>query len=171
MVGHRHSAAAQRANWTEGDFSEIATISIASDDLEATRRFYGETLGLKALSDVKPEPGFIEGVSRLTGTPQGGGVHWISYAHPEDTSGKILMLHFAGAGGKRLTGRMRPGHLGFSLLSHRAADPKAAAQKTADAGFAVFTPPTVVEIAGQRREIVIIQGPNEELLELVGDPL
>ncbi len=82
---------------------------------------------------------------------------------------KILVVHFFERAGKRLTGRMRPGHLGFSLLSHTTPKVDIVAARALAAGFEVFTPPCVAEIDGETRELVILKGPNEELLELVGD--
>jgi catechol 2,3-dioxygenase-like lactoylglutathione lyase family enzyme len=169
MVGHVHAANVMRQSWTSGEFSEVATISVVTGDLDASRRFYGDLLGMTAIDDLESDPAFRDNVSRLTGTPQGSRIHWMLFAQPGEPSGKILVVHFFERTGKRLTGRMRPGHLGFSLLSHTTPKVDVAAARAVAAGFDVFTPSCVAEIDGETRELVILKGPNEELLELVGD--
>jgi catechol 2,3-dioxygenase-like lactoylglutathione lyase family enzyme len=48
MVGHRHPKRAQRAIPPPGRTSEVATVSVIAADLDATRRFYVDGLGLRA---------------------------------------------------------------------------------------------------------------------------
>lgn len=165
MVGHRHGPEQRRA--TDVPFSEVATISVVGGDVAATRRFYGETLGLRALIDTETAPEYLELANQLTGTPRGTPIHWLLYAEPGEPSGRILVVSFGGAPGSRLVGRMRPGHLGFSLLTHFAPDLDALHATLRSAGAAVPLLPTKVEWNGGRRRIMLAGGPNEELFEFV----
>ena len=165
MVGHRHGADEMRAQ--DAPFSEVATISVVGADVAQTRRFYGEVLGLEALVDTETTPAFLERVNELTGTPPGTSIHWLLYAERGEPSGKILVVLFGGAPGKRLAGRMRPGHLGFSLMTHFCADLDALAARLDAAGVAVVTPPVRIEWHGAPRRILLARGPNEELFEFV----
>jgi catechol 2,3-dioxygenase-like lactoylglutathione lyase family enzyme len=167
MVGHVHPDTDLRSSWTEGDFSEIATVSISSGDLAETRRFYVDTLGLTQGMDKESGDDHREGVAKLTGTPQGGRINFSMFFEAGEPSGKILVLHFFGSPSKRLTGRMKPGNLGFSLLTHRVSDIAALHDRVVAAGYAVPTPPTTVDIDGEERRMMLVIGPNEEMLELV----
>jgi catechol 2,3-dioxygenase-like lactoylglutathione lyase family enzyme len=165
MVGHRHGPDQMRR--LEAPFSEVATVSVVGGDPVATRRFYGEALGLRALIDVETAPEFLALANELTGTPRGTPIHWLLYAEPGEPSGKILVLHFGGAPGKRLAGRMRPGHLGFSLMTQFAPDLDALARGLRSAGAPIMTPPVVVPWGEGTRRIMLVHGPNEELFEFV----
>ncbi len=167
MVGHVHPATDLRGSWTEGDFSEVATISIASGDLDASRRFYVDTLGLQEGMNQETGEDHREGVASLTGTPQGGRINFLMFSQPGEPSGKILVLHFFDSPAKRLTGRMRPGNLGFSLMTHTVADLDALHERLMDGGYEVFAPPTTVELNGATRRVLLARGPNEEMLEFV----
>ncbi len=61
---------------------------------------------------------------------------------------------------------MRPGNLGFCLLTHLTKDVDAAAASVARHGFEVVAAPADVVVGGQPRRIALVRGPNEELLEL-----
>jgi len=165
MVGHRHGPDQMRP--LDAPFSEVATVSVVGSQVEATRGFYEDVLGLRAITDTDTAPEFLDRVNELTGTPKGTGIHWLLYAEPGQPSGKILVVVFGGAPGKRLEGRMRPGHLGFSLLTHFAPDLDVLEARLRRAGFAVPTPPTSVEWRGGTRRIMLAGGPNEELFEFV----
>lgn len=165
MVGHRHGPDQMRR--VEAPFSEVATVSVVGGDPAATRRFYGGVLGLRALIDVETAPEFLDLANELTGTPRGTPIHWVLYAEPGEPSGKILVLHFGGAPGKRLAGRMRPGHLGFSSMTHFSPDLDALERALRAAGAPVMTPPVVVPWADHPRRIMLAHGPNEELFEFV----
>jgi len=167
MVGHVHPATDLRASWTEGDFSEVATISIVSGDLNASRHFYGQTLGLKQGLDNETGAEDRAGVASLTGTPQGGRINFLMFSQEDEPSGKVLVLHFFDSTGKRLTGRMRPGHLGFSLMTHSVSDIDALHARLVEGGYEVVQPPTQVDLNGEPRRIMLARGPNEEMLEFV----
>ena len=102
-----------------------------------------------------------------TGTPPGTPIKWLLYGGEGEPSGKILVVHFGDGLGARLTGRMRPGHLGFSLMRHRADDLDALKARIVDGGFAITLEPTEVDVNGRSERIMLAAGPNEELFEFV----
>jgi catechol 2,3-dioxygenase-like lactoylglutathione lyase family enzyme len=165
MVGHRHGPDQMRR--VEAPFSEVATVSVVGGEPAATRRFYGGALGMRALLDTWTAPEFLDLANELTGTPRGTPIHWLLYAEPGEPSGKILVVHFAGAAGRRLAGRMRPGHLGFSLMTQFAPDLDALERELRAAGGRIMTPPVEVPWHGGTRRIMLAHGPNEELFEFV----
>jgi catechol 2,3-dioxygenase-like lactoylglutathione lyase family enzyme len=169
MVGHRHDPAEMRYDPSHGPFGEVATISIVAGDLGRSRLFYGDILGLQAVTDTASQGESTEKANALTGVPKGTGIHWLLYRQddPGEPSGKILLLHFGAASTGRLTGRMRPGHLGFSLLTHTAPDLGALHAALVANGFAILSPPAEVEINGQTRRVMLAEGPNEDLYEFV----
>lgn len=166
MVGHVHPPSAMRSGAPHGAFSEVATISIVAGDPDVSRRFYGDALEMVVQQETRTLPDDQDKVNELTGTPPGTRIHWLIYTSAGEPSGKILLVHFFECSGKRLAGRMRPGNLGFSLLTHLTANVDAAAARVAVHGFEVVTPPVTVIVAGETRRIALVRGPNEELLEL-----
>lgn len=167
MVGHDHRATSLRPGSPEGEFSEIATCSVIAGDLDASRRFYGETLGLVAVNDAETGEAFQDLVCDLVDAPRGTRVHFLLYAQPGEASGKILLIHFFERTGRRLTGRMRPGNLGFSLFSHETDDIDALEQALLSSGATIETRPMDVDVAGQMCRIMLAKGPNEEMFEFV----
>lgn len=164
MVGHLHASSSLREEAKQEPFSEVATISIVAGDLEQTRAFYEGALGLVPLTDAETPDEYRDLVDELTGVPQGTRVHFLLYAQKNEPSGKILLVHFFDQTGKRLTGRMRPGHLGFSLLTHDVEDIDALQQRLVAAGASIVTPPTLIEDESPYK-MMLAQGPNEELFE------
>jgi len=167
MVGHRHPATQIRALPAGVNFSEVATISVVGADVAATRRFYEGVLGLTALTNTETAEEFRALANKLTGVPPDTRTHWLLYAAPGEPSGKILVVTFTPSQGKRLTGRMRPGRLGFSLLTHRADDLDSLRASLERDGRAILTPPTIVDWNGERRRVMLAEGPNEELFEFI----
>ena len=167
MVGHRHDADQLRPGSPDGPFSEVATVSVVGDAIDATRAFYEGVLGLNLVIDESTQEEFLEGVNRLTGTPPGTQIRWLLYAGRGEPSGKILVVHFIGANAARLTGRMRPAHLGFSLLTHYSRDLDALESRLRTGGYRVETPPTVVDMAGTQTRLMLAIGPNEEMFEFI----
>jgi len=165
MVGHRHYPTSLRAGSPDGPFSEIPTISIVAGDLTRTRAFYSGVLGLKAVTDAETPEAYRSLVNNLTGTPQGTRIHFLLYADPPEASGKILCVHFFNRTGKRLTGRMKPGHLGFSLLTHDAKNLDELHQKLRVFGAEIVTPPTLITEDGKPYKMMLAKGPNEEMFE------
>lgn len=165
MVGHVHPPTDLRPSWTEGDFSEVATISLVTGDMAQARHFYVDTLGLDESADLETPAEDQAGVAALTGTP-GGGVNWKIFKAAGEPSGKILVLDFSQKG-KRLTGRMKPGNLGFSMLSHEVDDIAGLHERLREGGYDIVTVPTQAEVAGSLRTVMLAKGPNEEMLEFV----
>jgi catechol 2,3-dioxygenase-like lactoylglutathione lyase family enzyme len=165
MVGHRHTSWELRPGCLGGPYSEIATISVVTGDLEATRAFYEDTLGLVRLVDDETGAEHRNSVNDLTGVPADTRIHFRVYAERGEPSGKILVVHFFERTGVALTGRMRPGRLGFSLMTHAVTDLDALHAKLVAGGYSVFTPPTRVRTASGERRVLLAEGPNEELFE------
>ena len=163
MVGHQHPPTSLRAGSPDGPYSEIATISVIMGDIKQTRQFYGETLGLNPVLDDETPDEYRELVNDLTGTPKGTRLHFLMYTKEGEPSGKILLLHFFDATGKRLTGRMQPGNLGFSMLIHET-DELDALHGRLNSG-AVVTPPTLIRDPDGDYRVMLARGPNEELFE------
>jgi len=165
MVGHRHFPTSMRAGSPDGPFSEIPTISIVAGDLMRTRAFYSGVLGLTAVGDAETPEAYRNMVNKLTGTPDGTRIHFLLYGDPPEASGKILCVHFFNRTGKRLTGRMKPGHLGFSLLTHDASNLDDLHQKLRVFGSEIVTPPTLITDDGKPYKLMMAKGPNEEMFE------
>lgn len=167
MVGHRHSDAELRPGCLTGPYSEIATISIVSGDLEASRAFYEGVLGMALIVDAETGQSHRDSVNDLTGVPPDTRVHFKVYAEHGEASGKVLIVHFYERTGRRLVDRMRPGRLGFSLMSHACDDLDTLAQRLGAGGFAVVAPPTLVRTDHDERRVLLARGPDEELLEFI----
>jgi catechol 2,3-dioxygenase-like lactoylglutathione lyase family enzyme len=167
MVGHRHAADQLRPGSPAGPFSEVATVSIVGADPDDTRRFYSGALGLRAVVDTETPEAFRDRVCELTGVPKGSRIHWLLYAAPGEASGKILVIHFGAATGRRLRDRMRPGHLGFSLLTHYVSDLDELLERLQRVGAAIVQSPTEVRWGDASRRLMLVRGPNEELFEFV----
>jgi len=170
MVGHRHTTWELRPGCLSGPYSEIATISVVTGDLEATRAFYEDTLGLVRLVDDETGAEHRDSVNDLTGVPPNTRIHFRVYAERGEASGKILLVHFFERTGKALKGRMRLGKLGFSLMSHATGDLDALHAKLLAGGYAVFAPPTLVRSDAGERRVLLVEGPNEELFEFFEEP-
>jgi catechol 2,3-dioxygenase-like lactoylglutathione lyase family enzyme len=165
MVGHRHAPTSMRKGSPHGPFSEIPTISIVAGDIEETLGFYGELLGLDTLTDAETPDEYRELVNDLTGTPKGTRIHFLMFGKKPEASGKILCVHFFDRTGKRLTGRMKPGHLGFSLLTHDSDDVVDLYERLQAFGVEIITPPTRIDDDGTPYLMMMVKGPNEEMLE------
>lgn len=167
MIGHRHSPDQMRALPDGINVSEVPTVSIVGGPLEATRAFYRDLLGMKTFVDVATAPEFLPLANALTGTPPGTPIHWLLYGAEGEPSGKILIVHFFHATGRRLVGRMHPGHLGFGLLTHRVDDLDGLIERLRGAGVRIACPPTFVDCGDRRERVALVHGPNEELFEFV----
>lgn len=169
MVGHRHPASQMRPGAPHGDYSEVPTISVVAGDLERTRRFYGECLGLTAAQDDETPAAFRDKVNQLVGIPAGSRVRFLLYQDPVEPSGKILLVHFGGASQRRLTGRMHPSRLGVALYTHGCGDLDALAARVARDGVAAGASVVAGPHAAAGRRILLVRGPNEELFEFEQD--
>ena len=165
MVGHVHAETSMRPGSPDGPFSEIPTISVVAGDLDETRRFYAEGLGLVAVGDDETPDEYRDKVDDLTGVPHGTRVHFLLWADEGEASGKILCVHFFEQTGKRLTGRMKPGKLGFSLLTHDTDDIAALHERLSGMGYDIVQPPTEINGDGDTYEMMLVLGPNEEMFE------
>ena len=167
MVGHVHGPEMMRPDLRPDPFSEVATVSVIGGATDRTRDFSEGILGLVPIVAEDTGADDLARANELTGVPEGTGISWIVYGASNEASGKILVLNFGGSEGKRLSGRMRPGHLGFSLITHRTEDIDALYRKLVDGGWAVMTAPTEVEANGTTSRRLLAHGPNEELFEIV----
>jgi len=165
MVGHVHATTSMRLGSPDGPFSEIPTISVVAGDLYDTRRFYGEGLGLIAVGDDETPDEYRNKVNDLTGVPHGTRVHFLLWADEGEASGKILCVHFFDRTGKRLMGRMKPGKLGFSLLTHDTDNIDEMHRRLSDMGYEIFKPPTLIKGDGDAYRMMLVKGPNEEMFE------
>jgi catechol 2,3-dioxygenase-like lactoylglutathione lyase family enzyme len=165
MVGHSHRPTSLRPGSPDGPFSEIATVSVICADLPASRRFYEQGLGLTAVNDAETPAQYRDLVCDLVDVPHGTRVHAVSYAEPGEPSGKVLLIHFPDAPGRRLHGRMRPGNLGFSLMSLRVDGLAAAVEQAVAAGGVPLGPPRDYTLGGARYRSARLVGPNEEMYE------
>jgi catechol 2,3-dioxygenase-like lactoylglutathione lyase family enzyme len=168
MVGHSQDPRLMRQAVAAGQFSEIATVSVVTADLEASRRFYGECLGLLSDFDAEVPPEFRDPVCRLTGIPPATRIHFIAYRDSEQPSGKFLLVHFFDATGAQLAHPMAPGQLGISLFSLRCDDLDTLETRVREMQFEIVTRPTHVALGdGAPARVMLARGPNNELLELV----
>jgi catechol 2,3-dioxygenase-like lactoylglutathione lyase family enzyme len=165
QVGHRHPSTSLRAGSPDGPFSELATASVICGDLGKTRDFYGRTLGLVAVNDAETPDQYRDLVDDLVDAPRGTRVHFLLYAEPGEASGKILLLHFFGANAKRLTDRMQPGNLGFSLFSHEVGNIDELHSRLVGEESQIVLEPTEVITPTGKRSIMLVRGPNEEMFE------
>ncbi len=167
MVGHKHGPTSMRGGSPDGPFSEIPTISVVAGDLAKTRAFYEGVLQMTATTDSETGDAYRDLVDDLTGVPRGTRVHFLMYTQKGEASGKILLVHFFDRTGKRLAGRMKPGNLGFSLLTHDTDDINALYTRLRAVGADIPTPPTLIEGDGAPYRIMLAKGPNEEMFEFV----
>jgi catechol 2,3-dioxygenase-like lactoylglutathione lyase family enzyme len=165
MVGHFHAETSMRSGSPDGPFSEIPTISVVAGDLDETRRFYKEGLGLVAVADDETGDEYRNKVDDLTGVPHGTRVHFLLWADEGEASGKILCVHFFDRTGKRLTDRMKPGKLGFSLLTHDTDDLDALHERLGSMGYEIVQPPVDIKGDGDPYRMMMVRGPNEEMFE------
>lgn len=162
MIGHRHPPESMRELPGGVRFSEIATTSVVCADPEAARRLYCDALGMEPGTDAWVPEENLDLARRLTGVATASAMHFLVLAAPGEPSGKLLFVHFAGAPGKRLTGRMRPGKLGVNLFSYAASDLDATLEKACETGGTLLRGPTQVD----ETRVALLLGANEELLEL-----
>lgn len=167
MVGHRHSKAELRDGCLEGPYSEIATISIVSDSLERSRAFYEEVLGLTPIVDAETDVEYQSAVNALTGVLPNTRIHFCLYAKRGEPSGKVLIVHFHDRKGVRLTDRMRPGNLGFSLMTHTTDSLEELRSRLIRGGYQIVTEPMEIMDGAGARRLMLAKGPNEELFEFV----
>jgi len=169
MVGHAHVPGARRFAPAAGRFSEVATLSVVTADLDASRRFYEEALGyVHESTDVELRGQHRDAACRLFGVPEGTRVHFALYRERRQASGKVVLVHFYDRTTGPLAHPMRPGHLGISLISCRCPNLDALSARFGRAGGHVES---VIQHAavdeGVPCRVMLVRGPNGELFEFV----
>jgi len=169
MVGHRHPRRAQRTAPPAGRTSEVATVSVVVANLDATRRFYVDGLGLSA-DDIDDELAGDERrrVCRLFGVPEDCRVSLALFRDPAQPSGKVLGVHFHEHTTRELANPMRPGNIGVNLFSTRCANLEALRDRLQGAGLAGHLPILHVALGdGMPARVMLARGPNGELFEFI----
>jgi catechol 2,3-dioxygenase-like lactoylglutathione lyase family enzyme len=161
MIGHRHNPSSMRAGTPHGKYSEVPTISVISGDLNATRRFYGDLLGLTAMVDAEVAPEYRDLACTLVGIPAGSRLHYLMYQDPKEPSGKILLVHFFALSTTRIAGRMHPSNLGVGLYTHDCPNLNQLTAQLRGGDAAIEAEATRVD--GER--LMLVRGPNGELFE------
>lgn len=163
MVGHTHGSDAMRAAGETGPFSEIATVSVVCGDPRRSTCFYRDVLGLESRIQAYVQDEYQDLVCTLTGAPPGTRMFFQLFGAPGQPSGKVLLVHFEDTHAKRLTQRMRPGNLGFCMMSFAVSDLEEAASKAAALSLEILSGPVAT---ADGRQTMLIRGPNEECVEL-----
>ena len=172
MVGHSHPAGARRFAPAAGQFSEVATLSVITADLDASRRFYEEALGfVHEATDVELRGEHRDAACRLFGVPEGTRLHIALYRERHQASGKVVLVHFYDRTTGRLRHPMRPGQLGIALASCRCDSLDSLSARLGRAGGQVVS---VIQHAavddGTPCRIMLVRGPNGELFEFLERP-
>lgn len=171
MVNHSQDSRLMRQPVAAGRFSEISTVSIVTADLDASRRFYGECLGLLADLDAEVPPEFRDVVCRLAGVPAATRIHLLAYRDAGQPSGKVLLVHFFDVSSAPLAHPMAPGQFGVNLFSLRCDDLDALEPRLREMQVEIATRPTHVALGdGAPARIMLVRGPSNELLELIERP-
>jgi hypothetical protein len=113
--------------------------------------------------DAEAPREYVDHVCKLTGAPVGTRIHWLLYQDPAEPSGKLLLVHFIAARGKRLSRRMHPSRLGAALFTHTTRDMGNLYARLVGAGARIELPPTRIDDDICMR----VRGPNEELFEFI----
>lgn len=163
MVGHTHTSDSMRPISRSGPFSEVATVSVVCGDPKQSRQFYEGVLGLESRIQAYVEEQHQDLVCRLTGAPSGTRMYFQLYGAAGEPSGKVLLVHFENTGAKRLTQRMRPGNLGFSMMSFAADDLAGVVSRARAMGLDILSGPAAT---AADRQTLLIRGPNEECVEV-----
>lgn len=169
MVGHHHPKRAQRTVPPPGRTSEVATVSVIVSDLDATRRFYVDGLGLAADGvDDEMHGEDRARVCRLLGAPEDSRVSLVLFRDPAQPSGKVLAVHFHDRTTARLAHPMRPGNVGVSLFSSRCPNLEALRERLQAGGVTEHLPISHVALGdGNPARVMFARGPNGELFEFV----
>ena len=161
MVAWRHPEAFRR-EWD--GVSEVATTSVVCGDLDDSRYFYSEVLGLTKFTDDEVADEYRELADTLTGVPSGTRVRLTLYGAEGEPSGKLLLVHFYEASVRRLDGRMRPDHLGVAMFTHTTGDIEGIHRRVKASGNSVLAAPT--EVPEYEGRVMVATGPNDELFEI-----
>ncbi len=151
-----------RPDLPKGTYGEIASLSVVSALPMDSARFYGDLLQIPKTLDREASPRIARAVATLNGFPPETRVHWQMYVEENQPSAKMALVHYPGNAGKRLTGRMRPGRIGICLYSFERSDLDTLTRHAREMEFAVDVLPTQTDWG----RLVLIRGPNEELIEV-----
>lgn len=169
MVGHAHEAGARRFAPAAGCFSEVATVSVITADLDASRRFYEEALGwVHERTDIELRGTHRDAACRLFGVPEGTRVHFAMYRERRQPSGKVVLVHFYDRTTGPLRHAMKPGQLGLALFTCRCENLDVLSARLGRAGGQVVSVIQHVAVdAGEPCREMLVRGPNGELFELI----
>jgi catechol 2,3-dioxygenase-like lactoylglutathione lyase family enzyme len=169
MVGHRHASGSRRLDPAPCRFSEVATVSIITHDLDTSRRFYEEALGyVHESTDIEVRGEHRGAACRLLGVPEGTRVHFAMYRERRLPSGKVVLIHFYDRTTPPLARPMRPGQLGLALLTCRCTSLDGLAERLGRAGGQVESVIQHVAVdVGVPCRVMLVRGPNGELFEFV----
>lgn len=165
MRGFGHPVALERP--TGAAFSEIATVSIVTCDLDAGRRFYGGILGLTVLNDAATSDEHVDLVAALTGMPRGTPSHLLLFGRPDESSGKVLLVRF-GHQDRRIPPRpISPPRYGISLIGFHSPELIGLRERLHAGGFQPSLP-FPLAAAPNGLAAFLVAGPSGELLEIRG---
>ena len=169
MVGHAHQSGARRFEPAAGRFSEVATVSIVTADLDASRRFYEEALGyVHERTDIELRGEHRDAACRLFGVSAGTRVHFAMYRERRQPSGKVVLVHFYDRTSGPLAHPMRPGQLGLTLFTCRCSSLEALSGRFGRAGGQVESVIQHVAVDhGQPCRVMLVRGPSGELFEFL----
>lgn len=169
MVGHAHSSGKRRFAPAAGAFSEVATVSVVSAHLDASRRFYEEALGyVHEDTDVELRGAQRDAACNVFGVPEGTRIHFAMYRERRQPSGKVLLVHFYERTTGPLANPMRPGQAGLALISCRCPNLDALSARLGRAGGQVESVIQHVAVdAGAPCRVMLVRGPDGELFEFV----
>jgi len=169
MVGHAHQAGARRFAPAAGGFSEVATVSIITADLEASRRFYEEALGfVHEATDIELRGEHRDAACRLFGVPEGTRVHFAMYRERRQPSGKVVLVHFYDRTTGPLRHPMKPAQLGLALFTCRCPSLDALSARLGRAGGQVVSVIQHAAVdAGEPCRVMLVRGPSGELFEFI----
>jgi catechol 2,3-dioxygenase-like lactoylglutathione lyase family enzyme len=165
MRAVRHPATSLRSNGPACAFSEIPTVSVIVDDLDASSDFYEGALGYTRGTDAPIKAELQQAVAELTGVPATAEIYLRLVRNGGHASGKVLLIRFSRVAHSRLRGRMRPGNLGISLYTSEVDDLHALRHTLAALGIDVRSEPAVTTFGGSKRSVMLVDGPDEILFE------
>lgn len=141
--------------------------SVVTADVEASRRFYAEILGLSAVKADRPEDVPPEQFVRLAGARKGARAQVLAVGGSEASGTRVLLASFPGEHSPSLAHPMQPGQLGMTLLTCRCESLDAIEERLRTLGIEPVKPSTHVGLpVGRPGRVMLVRGPAEELVEL-----
>lgn len=160
---------ATRTGPPAGRSSEITRVSMITADLDASRRFYSEGLELICEGgDAELDGDMRDAACQIAGVPPGTRMQVAVVRDRQQSSGRILLVRFLDGPQRLLRHPMSPGQLGFNLFSLRCADLDALETRLRALDAEITTRPTHVGLGdGVPARVMLVRGPNRELLEFI----